>query len=741
MKTIRVKSYNKLIEKIINEDSIRLDGNTSDYKGKLKKRITDAIRLAKECKIAAKKARDDGNIVDAEWLEKRAEDYETAAKTWNQDALDAEEDNLADSKDKEPSQSEVAQDAANAAKRAARDAQDAANEAQNNAKKLADAGHDASAAQAAADKAQEKADEAKKAAEEAQEHADEASKAEAAGDKDKAKAEAEAAEDAQNKAEQAASEANEATEAANQKSASERAKDAAEAAEEAAKNTQAKAAAAQKKADDLKAEGKDASDAQAEADKAKEKANEAKKAAEEAKDHAEKAEKAEKSGDTETANSEADKAEAAADGAKQAANSLSDDSEDVSSDSGGVSDSDGESSSDSDNDSKSDGSSDSDSDSGKGSDSGSDSGDDSDSDDDSDDNSDADSDNDENQSDNTPVKDIFADDEDIPSMPSKGQQGQDPRDPTIDEIIKQLSKLNGEAKRGAVDGLTDLVKKNKNESLAEAFSKGIREFSDEEWDDLNDETIDKINKIKQITTIDDVEGRKAKVKSWADNQVSRQELSDEESQNAQHDVLQRRAKEQELDKYNNLSGIKDFELDFEGCIRDQVELVMQDYLTYDEINPEYELEDVIMKTEVQRMIPDEAIPTIAVFFDKSGSCKYAIPTLNNAIATVKKKYVDTGMCKLDLYYFGDRVAYNDANAYVGGSTEAWPHIIETIKQGDYNNVIVMSDDDIENQNNHGESYTVTGCVWWLWVNGIRADKCVKELRGMQHNCECEISAY
>lgn len=68
----------------------------------------------------------------------------------------------------------------------------------------------------------------------------------------------------------------------------------------------------------------------------------------------------------------------------------------------------------------------------------------------------------------------------MPRMSSKGREGQDPRDPTIDEIIKQLSKLNGEAKRGVVDGLTDLVKKNKNESLAEAFSKGIREFSDEE---------------------------------------------------------------------------------------------------------------------------------------------------------------------------------------------------------------------------------------------------------------------
>ena len=691
MKTIRVKSYNKLIENIINEDSIKLDGNTNDYKGKLKKRITDAIRLAKECKIAAKKARDDGNDTDAEWLEKRAEDYENAAKTWNQDALDDEEDNSTDSKDKEPSQSEIAQDAANAAKRAARDAQDAANEAQNNAKKLADAGHDASAAQAAADKAQEKANEANKAAEEAQEHADKASKAEAAGDKDKAKAEAKAAEDAQNKAEQAANEAKETAKAASQKTASERAQDAAEAAEEAATNAQAKANNAQKKADDLKAKGKDASEAQAEADKAKEKADEAKKAAEEAKDHAEKAEKAEKSGDMTTANSEADKAEAAAENAKQAAGRFSD-SADSNSDGGSGGGGGGGSG---------------------GGGSGGGSGD--------------------------SVKNIFADDEDIPNMPSKRREGQEPRDPTIDDIIKQLSKLKGEAKRGAVDGLTDLVKKNKNESLAEAFSKGIREFSDKEWDDLNDETIDRINKIKQITTITDVEGKRAKVKSWSDNQVSRQELSDEESQNAQHDILQRRAREQELDKYNNLSGIKDFELDFEGCIRDQVEMVMQDYLTYDEINPEYELEDVIMKAEVQRMLPDEAIPTIAVFFDKSGSCANAIPTLNNAIATVKKKYVDTGMCKLDLYYFGDIVAYNDANARVGGSTMAWPHIIDTIKKGDYNNVIVMSDKDIGLQNNNGESYTVTGCVWWLWVNGVRAPRCVKELRGMQHNFEGKIS--
>ena len=134
-----------------------------------------------------------------------------------------------------------------------------------------------------------------------------------------------------------------------------------------------------------------------------------------------------------TANSEADKAEAAAENAKQAAGRFSDS---AGSNSGGDS-----------------GGGDSDDSSGDG---------------DSDDSS------------GEPVKDIFADDEDIPNMLSKGREGQDPRDPTVDEIVKQLSKLEGEARRGAIAGLTDLINKNKNESLAEAFSKGIREFSDKE---------------------------------------------------------------------------------------------------------------------------------------------------------------------------------------------------------------------------------------------------------------------
>jgi len=170
-----------------------------------------------------------------------------------------------------------------------------------------------------------------------------------------------------------------------------------------------------------------------------------------------------------------------------------------------------------------------------------------------------------------------------------------------------------------------------------------------------------------------------------------------------------------------------------------VELVLQDYQDYSEINPEYEDEDIIMKADVQKVLPNEEIPTVAVFFDQSTSWSQRhIDKGNQAIATVKKKYVDTGLCKMDLYYFSDSVTSSLSSLH-RGSTEAWPEIIRTIKSGDYKNVVIMSDDDIERQNNNGESYTVTGCVWWIWRNGERANKCTKELVGMQHNYECEFN--
>lgn len=65
--------------------------------------------------------------------------------------------------------------------------------------------------------------------------------------------------------------------------------------------------------------------------------------------------------------------------------------------------------------------------------------------------------------------------------------------------------------------------------------------------------------------------------------------------------------------------LKEFELTFTEAIKNQVEEVLKEYQTYDEINTEYEDEDVIMKADVNKLELDEAVPRIRVYFDQSGS--------------------------------------------------------------------------------------------------------------------------
>jgi hypothetical protein len=144
-----------------------------------------------------------------------------------------------------------------------------------------------------------------------------------------------------------------------------------------------------------------------------------------------------------------------------------------------------------------------------------------------------------------------------------------------------------------------------------------------------------------------------------------------------------------------------------------------------------------MKADVQKIIPSEDIPSIAIFFDQSSSWDSSdVAKGQRAIATVKQKYVDTGLCTLDIWYFANYVGRTPYG--IGGGTTAWPYIVQTIADHDYKNVIIMTDDDMNDWNNNGESYTVEGCVWWIWKQGERAPNLPKQVKGMQHNYECEF---
>jgi hypothetical protein len=224
-----------------------------------------------------------------------------------------------------------------------------------------------------------------------------------------------------------------------------------------------------------------------------------------------------------------------------------------------------------------------------------------------------------------PVEDPFADEEDIPDLPLEGGQ-QEARQATLDDIIKQLKGLSAEGKRGAIAALKDLLdnrNSNKNESLnknklVEAV-KNIREMTDDEFGDYINSTYDLIDQVSQITYIDDIDARKTKVGQWAADPLTAQELQAEDNVEIQKDFQKQKAREKEKAKYNRVGSLEQFKLNFYRAINNQVEILRQEVQSYAEINPEYESEDIIMKADIMKELPDEAIPIIDIYFDVSSS--------------------------------------------------------------------------------------------------------------------------
>ena len=108
-------------------------------------------------------------------------------------------------------------------------------------------------------------------------------------------------------------------------------------------------------------------------------------------------------------------------------------------------------------------------------------------------------------------------------------------------------------------------------------------------------------------------------------------------------------KQNEIEKYRQFHTLKDFEIDFYNMINSQVEFMLKTELTYDEIDPEYESEDIIMKAETLRQIPDEAKPIVDIFFDRSSSWHQSDTEIGKkAIATINEDFVDTGLVYVNM---------------------------------------------------------------------------------------------
>ena len=332
----------------------------------------------------------------------------------------------------------------------------------------------------------------------------------------------------------------------------------------------------------------------------------------------------------------------------------------------------------------------------------------------------------EEETDDSPVKDPFADEEDIPQLNLGSPQGQEPRDATLEDIIKELKGLKGKAKDGAVQALKDIQDDRgsgeKNESLSEGLlteAKNIRELSDDEYAELINSTLDMIDQAgEELTYDDDGENRKQRVKELGSQSV-RRELTKEISDDAVKAHKEVKAREKELNRYKNCKSIEEFELNFYNTINTEVQYVKQKKRTWNEINNDYESEDILVKADTIKKHLEEIVPVVDFYFDCSGSWTgypEAIKIGRRAVATVKE-FADDGLIKLNVYYFGRNSLSSDMYAVWGGGTGCWDDIIKNIKKTGATNVVLMTDGDMESQAKWGPGVKVDGCVWFIWGLG------------------------
>ena len=328
---------------------------------------------------------------------------------------------------------------------------------------------------------------------------------------------------------------------------------------------------------------------------------------------------------------------------------------------------------------------------------------------------------------------------------------QEPRDATLKDIIKQLKGLSPEGKRGALTALQDIInsRKSTTESLTEAV-KGVREMTDDEFGDYINNTYDLIDQVEVLDYEDEeeIKKKKAKVGQWSTDPKTLKELEAEDDVALEKDFRKEKARDKEKQKYTRIGTLDQFKLNFYRAINNQVEAVRQEVLSYLEINPEYESEDVIVKAEIMKEMPEVTIPVIDIYFDVSASWTQAdIDIGKKAIATVKG-FEDAGEIKLNIFYFGDEVSSNYHEVCNGGTT-AWRKVLQNIKATGAQNVLIMTDDDIEQIGKRGQkpwyshyaqygaiggpTCKVDGCVWFLWKNGESSPSCVDHLIGRQGN--------
>ena len=110
---------------------------------------------------------------------------------------------------------------------------------------------------------------------------------------------------------------------------------------------------------------------------------------------------------------------------------------------------------------------------------------------------------------------------------------------------------------------------------------------------------------------------------------------------------------------------------------------------------------------------NQKIPTLAVYFDQSGSWSEKDVERGFSAISALNEYVKRGQLKINIYYFAVNIHTTPEAARAEGGTCRADFLLNHIAATKPNNVVIMTDSDVDSSNN-SKYVSVNGGVWLLF---------------------------
>jgi hypothetical protein len=313
------------------------------------------------------------------------------------------------------------------------------------------------------------------------------------------------------------------------------------------------------------------------------------------------------------------------------------------------------------------------------------------------------------------------------------------RERTIQAAEKHLA--DAKAKKKAPALIRELEKAIEALQELQEAAKNIKDISDEEFNLMVNRVFDAIDALgdSELTYTSDEERQlKAKeIKADLEDKKTQAELSAEDIAKLRAETQAIKAREKETAKYQKKSrgSFKGFQ-DFLNSLYRAIALQVNTEETRDDswsvINRRYSSTSILQPGKKFDELPNRKIPVIDFYFDQSGSWgEEDIRVGKKAVAALADLEAE-GKIKINIYYFANSVSAQEGE-WIGSGTSGWNEIIKNIVTTNATNVIIMTDDDMENwwrpQDQPPLRHTVPGYVWYLWRDGLNAPRLPRDLKG------------